>query len=322
VKVQPLSREDLPACIALWEFTIPAKYHVELSTLESKTFGHANFLPERSLTVWDGDDLVGFLAAKSDPVGTLYLEPNLNRIHINSMAFRNPQVAHLMLQLLESLGSNLIVFGQDNGHFFPGVPEEWMELHSVFQDRGYISDESWAHDLEHDLRNYKPPTGSLDPLNPANIELRRCTTDDVPNLEEFFSREFSGRWHYDTIKYKIVEQNEATDIFALWVDGVVEGFAYTQSFKTTKIPVAGCVWNCDLGENWGGLGPIGVSKRVRGMKFGGAVLAGALQSLKESGVHRCIIDWTSLVDFYGKFGFMVNRRYESYRSRENMLDSC
>ncbi|MBX3113068.1 MAG: hypothetical protein KF836_00735 [Fimbriimonadaceae bacterium] len=317
MKVQPLTRDVIPACHKLWNETIAAKYRVELATLEAKTFGHPNYLPDHSLTVWDGDSLAGFLAAKADPVGSLYLEPNLRRIHINSMAFRDAQIAHLMLQILESLSSNLIVFGQDNGHFFPGVPEEWTELHSIFQDRGYIADEHWANDLEHDVREFNPPSGSLEPLSATKVEFRRCTQADVPQLDEFFAREFPGRWHYDSVTYKILQQKEPNDIFALWVDGIVEGFAYTQSSQTTKIPVAGCVWTPDLGENWGGLGPIGVSKRVRGMKLGGAVLAGALQSLKESGVYRCIIDWTSLVDFYGKYGFYVNRRYKSYRSREN-----
>lgn len=317
MNLRQLERADIPACLELWRQTVPAKYHIELSTLFAKTVDHPNFLEQLSFAGWSNDELLGFIVSKADPIGTLYLQPSLNRIHINSISFKSLSVAHILLDQLESGSNNQIVFGQDNGHFFPGVPEEWTELHDVFVARGYSAGVDWANDLESDLREFDPPAHSLDALNSPGIELRRCSLSDVSALQEFFAREFPGRWQYDTVEHKIQVQNEPRDVVALCVNGIIEGFAYTQTWQTTKLPIAGCVWTCDLGPHWGGLGPIGVSMRVRGQKLGGAVLAGALQLLKESGVHRCIIDWTSLVEFYEKFGFSVTRRYKSYSLNSN-----
>jgi len=65
-----------------------------------------------------------------------------------------------------------------------------------------------------------------------------------------------------------------------------------------------------LGENWGSLGPIGVSAGLRGRGSGHALLGQALSHLRDLGARRTIIDWTGLVDFYGRHGFEVTRRYQ------------
>jgi predicted N-acetyltransferase YhbS len=64
-----------------------------------------------------------------------------------------------------------------------------------------------------------------------------------------------------------------------------------------------------LPKPWGQLGPIGVSKDVRGKGYGGALLDAGLGYLRDQGVRGCVIDWTDLVDFYGKFGFKPYREY-------------
>jgi len=64
-----------------------------------------------------------------------------------------------------------------------------------------------------------------------------------------------------------------------------------------------------LPKPWGQLGPIGVSKDARGKGYGGALLDAGLRYLRDQGVRGCVIDWTDLVDFYGKFGFKPYREY-------------
>ena len=77
-----------------------------------------------------------------------------------------------------------------------------------------------------------------------------------------------------------------------------------------KMPIGGAVWRLSLGEKWGSLGPIGVATQERGRGLGHALLGSALINLKQRGVRQCIIDWTTLDDFYGKHGFEVSRRYK------------
>ncbi|MEZ4581604.1 MAG: hypothetical protein R3A10_08195 [Caldilineaceae bacterium] len=50
------------------------------------------------------------------------------------------------------------------------------------------------------------------------------------------------------------------------------------------------------------------SKRGQGLET--AVLDAGLRRLHNNGVNGCVIDWTDLVDFYGKFGFAPYRAYQ------------
>lgn len=308
--------DDVVASAELWNELGPSKYAISPDLLKAKTFDHPSFAPEASFAVEQDGSLAGFIAIKSSPVPGLYAGADFPRVHINALAFTSPEAGAALMDSVKSAvsGRGAILFGQDSGHFFPGVPDEAHHLMTFLESHGFVREGEYpAHDLEHDLASYAPPRGSLDPLDQEGVRLVRCMPSDEAALEEFLLREFPGRWHYDTVIHKCRQQGEHGDVFALYVGDCVEGFAYTQSWETTKEPVAGCVWAKDLGEHWGGLGPIGVSQRVRGKKFGGAVLAGALDELRKAGVRRCIIDWTSLVDFYNKYGFHVNRRYWTYR---------
>jgi predicted N-acetyltransferase YhbS len=53
-----------------------------------------------------------------------------------------------------------------------------------------------------------------------------------------------------------------------------------------------------------------VSQERRGSGYGGALLDTGLSRLRDAGVAGCVIDWTTLLDFYGKFGFKPFRQYE------------
>lgn len=46
--------------------------------------------------------------------------------------------------------------------------------------------------------------------------------------------------------------------------------------------------------------------------MGFALLCYGVQHLKDLGVRRMVIDWTTLADFYGKIGFQPWRSYYSY----------
>lgn len=318
-EIRPLISADIDKVFPLWANTYPNKYAITPELLSEKTVDHPSFLPEASFYIESHGTPTAFIASKADPYGTLFGEPNLNRIHINSLAYSNENDFNILLSdIFNDLSRHHpIIFGQDQGHFFPGIPEECPELIALLELDGFEKQGHLHNDLEHDLREFNAKATWLEPLNQPNLSIRTCEMADVPALEEFFLREFPGRWHYDTVIEKCQTWHEPTDIIALWQNDSIEGFAYTQSYKTTQHPIAGYNWHIDLGQKSGALGPIGVSKRVRGQKLGGALLVAGLNHLKDLGVHKCIIDWTSLVDFYGKYGFHVNRRYQSMTKPRN-----
>jgi GNAT superfamily N-acetyltransferase len=166
-----------------------------------------------------------------------------------------------------------------------------------FADRGEIVD------LERHLDEYQSPVES-----PPNAQFKCLESKDHDLLVDFLDREFPGRWKYDTL-YKIRFEGPSC-VFVLMVDGSVEGFALIQSAEH-RSPIGGGVWRSSLGASWGALGPIGISERLRGKGYGSALLGAALTELKHRGVQNAIIDWTNLVEFYGKHGFTPTRIYRA-----------
>jgi predicted N-acetyltransferase YhbS len=99
-----------------------------------------------------------------------------------------------------------------------------------------------------------------------------------------------------------------SDLVLALEGNAIIGFAHT--FTPKSVELRGSThWFPLLGNAWGGLGPIGIAASHRGRGLGLALLAAGLQHLRTQGVEQAIIDWTDLVDFYGRFGFQIWRRY-------------
>lgn len=292
-------REVSPEEIAeAWNASAGAKYRIDSSQVLQNLLEHPLF--HEAASGWNEDS---FVAIKRS-AASLYQGPDPNTAHLS--LFGGPNASYLLDNAIVSLqreGLSSLTVGMDSGHFLPGAPVDlpWMEkllLQKGFREGGE------AVDLERDMRDYAFPEPTL------IGERRSLTKDDVPRLEVFLLREFPGRWHYDVMRK--VEAEGPETVYGLFIEGKCEGFALLQG-QGCRLPIGGAVWRCDLGPNWGSLGPIGVSKSLRGHGQGYALLGSALLELKRRGARRSIIDWTGLVSFYGAHGFVVNRTYRSYR---------
>lgn len=276
---------------------------LRLNTIECPCFDWG-----ASFALKSQNDLAGFCVIKHSP-DRLYRGPDPDFAHLSAIAFTEPSVGVDLLaaakEVLRSRGLAGLKLGQDSRHFFPGCPADCAQLRSFLTVEGFVPGAD-AVDVERDLADYDPAgTEAI----PDGFSMRRCTDEDVLAIGEFLAREFPGRWRHDTLA-KIEAEGPET-IFGLFEGGTCEGFAILQS-DGCRLPIGGAVWHQDLGDHWGSLGPIGVSKGVRGKKLGGSLLANGLIALKERGVRRTIIDWTTLVEFYGKHGFEVARTYTPY----------
>jgi GNAT superfamily N-acetyltransferase len=76
-------------------------------------------------------------------------------------------------------------------------------------------------------------------------------------------------------------------------------------------PVLGpsIAWGAPRGAPAGGLGPMGLAPACRGRGLGIALVDRAMVHLASRGVHEMMIDWTILLEFYGRLGFTPCRRY-------------
>ncbi|MFQ3586269.1 MAG: GNAT family N-acetyltransferase [Fimbriimonadaceae bacterium] len=315
-------RADFGALAQLWNDFLPPRYAIDGELLKSHTVESPVFDWGASLIQLDEDGApTAFVAVKRSAAPRLYTGPDPDVAHLSAIAYRTPQCGvELMGQakrILLDRGVYRISFGTDSRHFFPGCPEDCPALRDFLTIEGFEEGGEQV-DLERDLSDYEPPAGSLDPLTDwpgcpdgdrSGPYVDRIGDRELPAFREFIEREFPGRWAYDTVQ-KFEEESGADCLYGLWIDGRVEGFALTQDWRH-RLPIGGAVWRRDLGDRWGSLGPIGVSKGVRGRGLGDAMLAAGLMSLKIRGARRCIIDWTTLKEFYGKHGFEVARVYRS-----------
>jgi predicted N-acetyltransferase YhbS len=124
----------------------------------------------------------------------------------------------------------------------------------------------------------------------------------------FLSREYPGRWEFEAREF-VKNGGRAADFLLLRVDGDVQGFVHL-TLEDSEYPIER-FYPQRLPHPWGQFGPLGVSKSVRGQGYGGYMIDAAASHLKSLGVNSCVIDWTSLVDLYSKFGFTIYNQYIS-----------
>lgn len=286
-----------------WQSALPEKYWVDAALIRQNSVECPVFDWGASIIEQSPLGVEGFVIVKNS-ASRLYKGPEKDASHLCAIVSKEPSIMVDLLEetkaLLRARGKSKLVFGQDSRHFFPGVPEECAHLSQFLQVEGFRPTTE-AVDLENDLTTFE-----YSKKLPDGYEFRQMAAQDEPALEKFLIETFPGRWRYDV--HAKLKADGPSCIFVAAQGERIVGFALIQNSAQT-LPIGGAVWKHSLGENWGSLGPIGVSEEVRGKGVGGALLGTALLHLKGQGVGRCSIDWTTLVDFYGKFGFQVSRRY-------------
>lgn len=298
---------------ALWNRFFPAKYGVGPDLIRQNSVESPVFDWGASVIYKLGEAVLGFVVMKRSGTPTLYRGYDPDQWHLSALAFSEPEVGVDMLAYAKSVicdrGATKLVFGQDSSHFFPGCPMDCPNLRDFLMVEGFTEHQGNCFDLEHDMADYTPKPGCLERLT-GNVCVRPVAQSEKGQLEQFLLKEFPGRWHHD-VMFKISAEERTDMVYGLFEGSTLQGFAFTQDW-THRRPVNGCVWNADLGPNWGGLGPIGMAADMRGRGLGDTLLAGALVGLKEKGVRRMIIDWTGLDRYYGGHGFQITRRYTGF----------
>ena len=189
--------------------------------------------------------------------------------------------------------------------FLPGLPHPMQDSLPFFEKHAYQSPvrQPYEFDIARSLADYqtiyaKPDRAELTPMQPGEEAL----------LLGFLSREYPGRWEFEAREF-VKNSGRAADFLLLRVDGDIQGFVRL-TLEDSERPIER-FFPQRLSHPWGQFGPLGVSKAVRGQGYGGYMIDTAAAHLKSLGVNGCVIDWTSLVDLYSKFGFTIYNQYIS-----------
>lgn len=196
-------------------------------------------------------------------------------------------------------GLRPVRLGAGPAHFFPGVPDDCPGARDFFRRRGFEPDwEAW--DLVRELPERAP--------GPLPEGILPCPGDRVGDLVDFLDREFPGRWRADTL-LRLERGEDPGNVLVALVEGRVEGFCHVfhPGCRTLGPSV---YWRPEGGALRGGLGPVGVSRAVRGRGLGRDLVEGAVRHLQVLGCREMGVDWTILLDFYAGSGFRPDRRYQ------------
>jgi GNAT superfamily N-acetyltransferase len=218
---------------------------------------------------------------------------------------------------LKDKGCKRIRIGGNLRPFAPGLPSPTRAepdgeagrggegVRSFFTKHGYKSPsgQPYEYDMARSLKNYQPIYSK-----PAHTDLSPMKSGEEYLLLEFLEREYPGRWEFEAKEF-IKNAGRASDYLLLRVNDVVHG-SCRLTLSDSDHPIER-FYPQRLSPPWGQFGSLGVSKTIRGQGLGGYLIDAAALHLQSLGVDGCVIDWTSLVELYKKFGFKVYNQYIS-----------
>lgn len=316
VNVHPIRSETVPRLLDLWNRRWGEVFPLDEALWHQQTLADVeHYRPDLSGGLELDSTPVAYLGVKTPPPIPSWPKQDPERAWISYLLVepgREEEGKKLLehtLTRLKNLGYRKVAYGSDPSHFFPGVPAGDAELERILLEARFAPG-GVAQDFHRALTDYRVPEKARADLQKSGLEAVPCALADVPALLKFLAETFPGRWYYETVR-RLQLEDEPSNILLLKSGSEVFGFAQLYPKSSRRIG-PGLYWLRGFSENPGGLGPIGVSDKVRGTGLGMALLAYGVQRLQELGAEEMVIDWTTLADFYGRLGFRAWRSYRGY----------
>lgn len=299
VALRQVDPETLSELTELCERVFGEEYHITKEKLENNLFGDAEFSWQESKKLIDEEsgEMIGFIGVKVSSNQQLY--PNTAWISLFAIDKGQQRKGYGRLLLnqvcrsLETAGIKKVYLGQDFNNFFSGIPNPDEKKEHFFKELKFVLNTEWHFDLEADIIN----NAKIEQYDASSFEkdYLTCTyQNEKAELLGFLEREFPGRWVFEA-EEALENGKDPSNIVLLWDREKTEILGY-------------CMLSIDE-KGYGGLGPIGIAKKIRGKHVGDYILYKSLRQLQKNGAIRVNIDWTVLKDFYGQFDFCPKRTY-------------
>jgi GNAT superfamily N-acetyltransferase len=200
-------------------------------------------------------------------------------------------------------------------YLFPGLPTDMIGARPFFAALGARFGQQ-TYDVRGSLDGRATTDRDRAVLAAAALAARPMDASEGDELLAFLGREFELDWVHDQA-WAMHNGMAPHDIIVLVpagapgppvASGAMAGFA-TLHQRGNRPLFGPRFWEDLLQPSSGGLGPIGIVEPLRGRGIGRAFLAASLDMLHARGVRDCVIDWTTLLDFYGAFGFRPWKTY-------------
>ncbi|MBO1006026.1 GNAT family N-acetyltransferase [Pseudogracilibacillus auburnensis] len=299
--------------IDLWNGEFSGEFPMRQELFLQNSFEDRNlFLPGSLMATDDDGRLIGYVICKRWQEETAFMSAHTGWIQVLlvDQAYRNKGVGSLLLdraeKALKDSGVTDISLGADPFHYFPGIPTERKDAAAWFEGKGYEPGR-----LEYDLLAEYRDTDVVNEWLPVpEIEIALLQIDEKEEMLQFMHRVFPGRWEYETIHY-FNRGGTGREFVVLKKAGKIIGYCRIND-EHSPVIFSNTYWAPLFKETLGGIGSLGVDPDERGKGYGLLALQAGIATLRKRGINNIAIDWTGIVDFYGKMGYMIWKEYQRY----------
>lgn len=294
-----------PEMYTLWRDTLATDWAINELVLDQQLF-HDITPGVRTFhaVAKSNTKIVGFITAKyketSGQIMAIIVSPEFQRRGIGTDLI-TAAVNELCVE-----GVSEVSFGTNPGkYFWPGLPENLPIAKHFFSDLGWrFGDENV--DMIQNIQKYETPA-EIVRKQPDKINFSIANPDAVKQISAFTKSHFAN-W-IDAYTHAIKNDRFAEILLATNDIGDIVGQAllFTSDF----------IWQNMFDGPVGGFGALGVKESERGKGIGLALSARATEILQERGMQYSFLGWTYLVDWYGKLGYTVWRRYKECKKAVN-----
>jgi beta-N-acetylhexosaminidase len=280
VRFRPLRLPaDRDAVAALWREALAPTWPFLPDGLDRVPAGHV---------AEDGNRVVGMVGV--DPAGSIPF------VAVATANRRRGVGTELVRRALAEVDSGTVGVGSGGDtYIWPGIPTDLPEARPFFKSLGWTEDHV-ASDLVQDLS----APGLDDRLaalgTPTGLDMVQAGQDELGAVRAFEAAHFP-QWS------RQFQKPREAPLVARDRTGEIAGTLLLAGPGRVSI-----YWPT-LGEDCGTIGCVGVHPDRHGAGIGTAMVAHATRLLADRGVRQCLIDWAVRLDFYGRLGYRVWRRY-------------
>lgn len=304
----------MPELVELWNQEVGTEYPMRKALFAQNSFADPNVLYENSyIALDDSNRVIGFIVSKRWQ-DDKYIEVAPHKGWIQAILvdsnYRKQGIGMQLLIKVETgfreLGMKEIQFGGDPFHYFPGIPNEYVETQTWAEKHGYEKGPN-AYDLINYMqKKYLMPKDET-------VEISLLEKEEQEELIDFFNRCFPGRWTYEAIKYFEME-GKGREFVVMKKHGKIIGFCRINDSASPFI-AQNVYWAPLFEEEIGGIGPLGIDSAEQKQGYGLAIVQAAVAILQSRNMRTIVIDWTSFIDFYGKLDFQPWKSYATYSKK-------
>lgn len=305
------SIDRLEELVALWNKELATDFPMRKELFKQNSFEDVNVLYKGSCIALDEEgNVIGFIVAKQwkeeldvgmDPkkgwIQTLLVDSFHQGKGIGSTLLGHAET------YLKANGIEQIQMGGDPFHYFPGIPGQYKDVQNWAEKKGYNKRIDTYDLINHMSKEYLFP-------HDDSVEIALLQEDEKEEFIYFLHKCFPGRWEYEAIKY--FELNgDGREFVIIKKNNQIIGFCIINDSCSPFI-AQNVYWSPLFETEIGGIGPLGIDKEERKQGYGLAIVQAAVVYLQERGIETIVIDWTGLLDFYGKLDFVMWKKYEIY----------